>query len=131
MLKKLEEQEYAESILKRIENYAQELKIEKGASLLDPGQHIRGFNWLTHGKISRYLQGGSPEAAESEYGPGDFLNSNALFEERTLHSLYQAESSCLVLFFSREKIAELENQNPEMAAKLYALLLKASTKICP
>ncbi len=130
MLKNLEELEYAEDILKRIENYAQELKIEKGASLLEPGQNIRGFYWLNQGKISRHLHGDSREAAESEYGPGDFLNINALFEERTVHSLYQAESSCLVLFFSREKIAELENQNPEMAAKLYALLLKASTRIC-
>jgi SulP family sulfate permease len=127
MLNKLEELENAEKIFKKIEDYAQEIKLEKGDTLLDKGRELNGFFWLQQGRISKSPDQTDQDSAVSEYGPGDILNIQAVFKQTKLDNLYKAESSCLLLFFSKDKITDLENKDPQMAARLYALLLRHLT----
>lgn len=126
MLEKLQQLEYAEVILDKLHGYSKELRKDKDDVLLAPGQQIRGCYWVQQGNIVSYKQEDALEEVLDEYGPGDVIHPGAVFEETTADHLFKARTSCLILFFADDKVVELERNNPEMAAKFYALLLKAS-----
>ena len=126
MLKKLEELEHAEAVLSMIRDYSEEIALNKGDVLIKPDVPVNGFFWIQQGRVVEYAE--DNKNALAEYGAGDVINPGGVFEETTLHSLHKADSGCLALFFSGENIRELEVQQPEMAAKLYSMLLKRLLK---
>ena len=126
MLRKLEELEHAEAVLSRIRGYSEEIMLDRGDVLIEPDKPVNGFFWIQQGRVVEYAEDDNNLLAE--YGAGDVINPGGIFEKTTLHSLHKADAVCLVLFFSAEKISELEAQHPEMAAKLYSMLLKRLIK---
>ncbi len=124
LLEKLEELEHLEVNLQSLKDYSTELHLNKNDTLLAPGQNIDGFFWMKQGKVMEVAGLDEREIFLAEYSPGDVINPTGVFDKKSSDTLFKAGTNCDILFFSLEKIREMEKQRPDLAARMYSLLLK-------
>ncbi|MFN2343476.1 MAG: SulP family inorganic anion transporter, partial [Desulfonatronovibrio sp.] len=91
MLQKLQELEYLESIMSSINEYYQELNLNKDEILIRPGENINGFFWIQQGKIAEYPGNDLDSGVINEFGPGDYINVRGIFQEIKIQNLYKSE----------------------------------------
>ncbi|MFO7727553.1 MAG: SulP family inorganic anion transporter [Desulfonatronovibrio sp.] len=124
MLKKLEELEYIEEILHHLKGYSREMYIKAGSVLLLPNQETDGFYWVMQGRICEFSGQEEDSFLLAEYFPGDVINIAGVFAPKTINTLFKAETDCHVQFFPLDRMKEIENRHPDLAAKIYFLLLR-------
>ncbi|MFP4236002.1 MAG: SulP family inorganic anion transporter [Desulfonatronovibrio sp.] len=124
MLKKLEELEYIEEILHNLQGYSREIYLNGGSALLVPNQQSEGFYWVRQGRICEFSGQEEDSLLLAEYSPGDVINIAGVFAPRTINTLFRAETDCHVQFFPLDGIKEIESRRPDLAARIYFLLLK-------
>lgn len=124
MLEKLNNLEYIEKMLNKLHSYSTEYKLQKNELLLAPDQKLDGFFWVQQGKIRQEFDKCKDKSLVNEYGPGEVINIQGIFHTSTIKGRLMAETGCIVQYFSSANLVELEKNNPEAGAELYALLLK-------
>ncbi len=124
MLKKLEELEYLEEILHKLRDFSTELRLNKNDVFLSPGQNMGGLYWVRQGKVMEMAGLDKKEIFLAEYSSGDVINPSGIFDKKSSDTLFKTETNCEILFFSLEKIREMEKQRPDLAVRMYSLLLR-------
>jgi sulfate permease, SulP family len=124
MMKKLEELEQVEHVLNALASYSVQIDIEKNDILLSPGKEAGGLYWIRQGKVREIMESDVEEVFLADYSSGDIINPAGMFDKKPAQSLFRADTDCHVQFFPLEKIREMEKQRPDLAIKLYSLLLK-------
>lgn len=126
MLKRLEAQEYVESLSQRMEGIVQLRQIAKGTTLLAAGAPAEGLIVVRGGVVAEYVEhADGRRSALRSLGSGSVFAEAAAYGPWTSSHTYVAESEVEACVLTPDDLRRLEAESPDTALEVHRLVVGA------
>ncbi len=127
LLKNLERQASVEMLAEEIKSYLDERDYLRSDLILKHKEKADGIYFIIGGVVTEYEALGDMQlSVRRELGPGSFFAESAVFADWPSAYSYRAKTDLTLSVLSAEAFHKLESEKPEVAIRVYRLILSSS-----
>jgi SulP family sulfate permease len=125
LLEQIEKELPSSANLEQLKGYCQKMQVEAGHVLIHQGQHSAGMFFIESGGAEARLNLAEGKSVRlRKMSPGTIVGEVGLYADMPTSASVLADQTSTLYFLSRDKLLEMEQKSPDLAAALHRFIAR-------